>query len=253
MTFLVKPMAETRWQSIWAVIRAAHVCSPQPLGFLSRELDREQTRSLAANVARACGFPGLSMALLASVFRAGQQTGLAQPAGARLTTGIGLDLGLRGAGEPLFDNLSSVVPIVAQSDQLLCRRELTQALNAQLRDRLQRRIDLGVIALSDLFRHRRGIVGYAMSRLMRGGYSVWYAYFGSGDAIGDAFFDVPIEDFTSFGPCWPSIGLTVIASEFRQRMQLQCTYVAGGVSHLAAETFMDALVRDLDGGEREDS
>jgi hypothetical protein len=215
------------------------------LEFATRDLSVDDTHALGARVTAACGFPGLSMALLGSVFRTGQHLGLVRSQSARLTAGIGIELGLRSGDEILLQNLSSVMPVVALREQLHCRRALTQMLNAQMRERLERRIDLGVIELSRLFRRRRSFVRFMMKRLMNRGYSVWYAYFGSSDRIGARFFDVPIEDFRSFGPCWPSVGLTVIADQFRGRLQLHCTYVPQRIAPAQAEAFMDKLVDDL--------
>ncbi len=220
---------------------------PLTLRVATRILEAQDAAALTAQVTAACRFPGISMALLASVFRTGHQLGLVNCPEGRFTTGIGLELGLRTEQEALLQNLSSVVPLVAEPAQLTSRQELTRQLNGQLRERLQQRVDLGVIALSSNLRRRRGIVRFAMRRLMRTGYSVWYGYFGSPDGLGTDYLGVPIEDFCYFGPSWPAVGLTIIAHRFRERLQLHATYVPACLSENRAEAFMDALVEDLRG------
>jgi hypothetical protein len=222
-----------------------------PVQVATRTLDAAETRALAERVVDVCRFPGLSMPLLASLFRtlerflADRPSLLRQNGGRRLTVGIGLDLGLRSESGPLFQNLSSVIPIVQPRGELASQDQLARGLVQQLRERLEQRIDLGVVQLASLLRRHPRILQFAMRRLMRSGYSAWYAYFGSADGLGDRFCGAPIDDFRFVGPCWPSVGLTLVAHQFRGRLLLQATYVPACVGETTAEAFMDALVANL--------
>jgi hypothetical protein len=209
-----------------------------------REFDAAETRLLSRRVADECGFPGLSMPLLASVLRTLERL-VPHRAGSRFTVGIGLDLGLRGDRGPFFQNLSTVVPIVHERIHMASQSELARDLTRQLRERLEQRIDLGVVGLASLFRNQPRFLRFAMRQLMRHGYTAWYAYFGSADAVGESFCGVAIDDFQYVGPCWPSVGLTLVGNQFRGRLHLQGTYVPACLSPEAAEAFMDALVADL--------
>jgi hypothetical protein len=211
----------------------------------ANSLDADAAREISSSVAAACRFPALSMALLASVFRTGRQLGFSTEPQCRITTGIGLELGLRDDNGPLFQNLSSVVPLAARSTELDDREQLTRALNAQLRERLARHYDLGLVELGSAFRNIRRLVRYVTKRLMRTGYSVWYAYFGSTDGLGETFLGVPIRELRFTGPCWPSVGLTVIVNQYRGRLNLQITYLPACISHTDANAFMNALLEDL--------
>jgi hypothetical protein len=226
---------------------------PLPLRVVTRLIEPRDVAELTKRVMAACRFPGLSMALLASVFRAGSAVGLATPSGGCLSAGIGLELGLRTDGTPVLENLSSAVPLFVMPADLGSRQLLTQKLNGQLRERLRQRTDLGLITFSSLFQRRRGLMRLVTNKLMRSCHSVWYAYFGSSDGIGNRFMGLPIEDFCFFGPSWPAVGLTVIASQFRGTLQLHATYVPDCVSESRATAFMDYLVDDLRGWYRADS
>jgi len=209
-----------------------------------RVVDAAETRLLTRRVVDVCGFPGLSMPLLASVFRTLDRL-VPRRAGSRFTVGIGLDLGLRGDRGPLFQNLSTVVPIVHRRTHRTSQGDMARDLTRQLRDRLEQRVDLGVVQLAALFRSQPRFLRFAMRQLLRHGYTAWYAYFGSADAVGDSFCGVPIDDFRYVGPCWPSVGVTLVGNQFQGRLHLQATYVPACVPEETAEAFMDAIVADL--------
>src|SRR5262249_32377494 len=92
-------------------------------------------------------------------------------------------------------------------------------------------------------RHIRWVV----DAFLRYAFSLWYAYFGALDAIGDRFCGAPVADVFYVGPAWSPVGLTLLANQFRGRLLLQATYVPELVPPALAETFLDAVVSDLTG------
>lgn len=217
---------------------------PNKVRILAAELSADEVREITKSVVERCHVPGLSMALLASVLRAGQLTELADIANCRFTTGIGLELGLRSDDGPLFQNLSSVVPIVV-GQNVENKEQLTSELNSQLRDRLRQRIDFGVVELGALFYRQQRFMKFAMRRLMRYGYSVWFAHFGPSDPIGDQFLNASIQHIRFVGPSWPSAGITVITNQFAGRLNVQLTYTPACISDATAKSFLNAFLQDL--------
>jgi hypothetical protein len=111
-----------------------------------------------------------------------------------------------------------------------------------MRDHLAADIDLGILQLITTFARIPRRLEWAVGHTLAHGFSLWYGYFGSLDAIGREFLDVPVEDVSYFGPCWSPIGITLLAHEFRGRLVLQVTYLPKLVDDQDADRFL-ALVR----------
>jgi hypothetical protein len=219
---------------------------PAQVRFAVRRLDEGQTRALRDRVIRVCGFPSLSMALVASAFRVVAGLSPQRRAGSHnLIVGIGVDLGLRGEQGPIFQNLTSLLPLRARSEDLADRDGLLRQLTGQFRERLENRFDLGTLRAVGRLNRRPHQLRYLVEMTLRLGFSLWYAYFGSADGIGDRFAGAIIEDVYCTGPSWPPVGLTLLANQFRGRLGLQVTYVPASVSEALANAFLDEVIGDL--------
>jgi hypothetical protein len=219
------------------------------VAIISRCLGQNETRALQARVLKACGFPSLSMELLGSAFRAvGRLSPQRWPKGYyNLVAGIGLDLGLRSERGPIFQNLTSLVPIHARSEDLKeCDRDaLQRMLSQQVRQRLEGGTDLGMLQLVELFSRRPRQARWVIGLWLRVGFSLWYAYFGALEVVADRFCGTDIEDLYFAGPAWSPVGVTLLANQFRGRLLLQATYVPAAVPDALAHDFLDTVVRDL--------
>jgi hypothetical protein len=210
---------------------------------VTRSLDEDATRALEARVIQTTGLPNLSMALAGSAFRAiGRLTLQPGIEGRGFVAGIGVDLGLR--GRLTFQNFVSLVPISARQQELHDRDGLVRMLSRQLRERLAGDLDLGMLQQVALL-GRRPDGRWLIEHSLRHGFSLWYAYFGSLDAIGDSFCGAPVAQICYAGPAWPAVGLTLLANKFHGRFFLQATYALDSVSEALAHRFLDLVIADL--------
>jgi hypothetical protein len=218
---------------------------PVRVRIATRCLEQDATRDLLARVIQISGLPGLSMALAGSAFRAIGRLAPRNGAGGRgVLAGIGVDLGLRGRKGPIFQNLVSLVPVSARPEELEDRDSLVRMLNRQTRERLGADADLGMLQLVALL-GRRPDADWVIEHFLRHGFSLWYGYFGSLDAVGDSFCGTPIERVCYIGPAWPAVGLTLLVNQHRGRLLLQATYTPQSVPQALAERFLDDLIGDL--------
>jgi hypothetical protein len=218
-----------------------------PVRIASRRLEPDQTGALRSYALNTLGFPSLSVPLVGSVFRAiGRLAPRHGVGGDNVLAGIGVDLGLRGRRGPIFQNLVSLIPLHARPDDLRDRDGLVRMLGRQMREQLAGAADLGVVQQAALM-GRQPWHGshWLVDMVLRRGFSLWYAYFGSLDAAGDRFCGVPVEDVFYAGPCWPPVGLTLLVNQFRGRLLLQATYVPESVPDAVANEFLDEVVGDL--------
>jgi hypothetical protein len=212
---------------------------------VTRALDETETRDIEARIIQIAGFPNISMALAGSAFRAVGRLAL-HPGiqGQNFVAGIGVDLGLRGRRGLTFQNLVSLVPISARHQELHDRDGLIRMLSRQLRERLADDADLGMLQLVTGLGHRPD-GRWVIEHVLRNSFSLWYAYFGSLDAIGDSFCGVPVEQICYVGPAWPALGLTLLVNKSRGRLCLQATYIPESVPEALASRFLDLVIDDL--------
>jgi hypothetical protein len=187
------------------------------------------------------------MAVLGSVFRAMAPIASEHWAGGKnFMVGIGVDLGLRGKHGPIFRNLMSIVPMHVRLEDVEYRDEAVRLLSRELRDRLQLGADLGMLQWVTLMsRRRQPDTLWALEHGLRRGFSLWYAHFGSQDAIGREFCGAAIDDVNYVGPAWPGPGITLLINQFRGRLLFQATYLPDTISDSLASTFLDRLISDL--------
>jgi hypothetical protein len=227
---------------------ATVAAGPPSLQIAARSLSPSQWAALRARVVAICGYPSMSMAFLGSAFRAIAR--LVPPEKSRscqLTTGIGLGLNLRAPGALSLQNLTTVIPIQVQRDDVGDRDRLLRMLNDQMRQRLAEETDLGYLRLTSIFSRRPRHINWVARPLLNYGYSLWFAYFGSPDAAGGKLCGAAIENVTYTGPVWSSIGLNFLVSQYQDRLTMQATYDPRIVPPLLANEFLDLVQADLVG------
>lgn len=217
-----------------------------PLRIANRTVDPTATSAFQARVRAIGGTPGLSMALLASAFRALARVAAPNQKRARyFAAGIGIDLGLARGSTPVWQNMASMVPIVASPEELHDRDRLAGQLARQLRLRLATDMDLGTIEMARLITRRESQGRWAIELLLRYCESFWYGFFANVDSIGDHFCGAKIDRVFSAGICWAPVGLTLLANQYGGRLCIQATYLPHVVSEPLVNTFLDLLVDDL--------
>jgi hypothetical protein len=205
-------------------------------------LPAEAAAALREQAARLCGVPSPSMVILAAVFRAMHELIGPGAADRNFIAGIGLDLGLR-RGRPLLQNLLSIVPIVARSEELDDADALVAELTRQMRQRLKSQIDLGVVRLMVGFQRRPRHIEWVVQHLLRWTYSLWYAYFG--DAGLSRLGDTEIERISYVGPTWSPMGISLLANSFAGQLHFQATYDPELVSPPLAEKLVEQVRSNL--------
>lgn len=232
--------------------RAATLVGPGPepagparLQIATRTMQREETAALRARIIALCGFPSLSMAILASAFRAIGQLGPSSDRGGHFVAGIGVGLDLHAGETPVLGNLTSVIPIRAEREELDNRDALVRMLSAQMRERLATGIDLGALRVTTLFSRRPRYIQWVVEHLLRYGYSLWYAYFGPLDPAGEQLCGARIEEIFYTGPVWSSIGLTLLVNQYRGRLHFQATYDPRVAPPSLADAFLEFVCNDL--------
>jgi hypothetical protein len=221
---------------------------PARFGLAARTLGQAETRALQARVLSTCGYPSLSMALVGSAFRAvARMSPQRWAGGCNFLAGIGVDLGLRGKSPALFQNLVSLVPIHARSADLNDRDGLLRLLSRQFRERLEGDSDLGMLQLSSVLSRRPQQAQWVVDLVLRIGFSLWYAYFGSADGVGARFGGAAVENICFAGPSWSPVGLTLLVNQFGGRLSFQATYVPTSVPPSVADAFLDQVLGDLVG------
>jgi hypothetical protein len=216
------------------------------LQIATRSLDPDFVRALHDRSAKVCGLPNLSMAILASAFRTLGRLGPPERNADRsYVAGIGLDMKHRRHDRALLQNLISVVPIFARPAELADHDQLVRNLSGQIRERLRDKVDWGVLRLANAFQRKPRHIRWVMEHLTRWTYSLWYAYFGPLDAIGDRFCGVPIGNAYYIGPTWSPMGLSLLVNQFQGQMCFQATYDPELAGNDAGEAFLDLLLEEL--------
>jgi hypothetical protein len=210
-----------------------------------RAIEPAVTRAIHARSIGLCGLPSVSMSILASTFRAiRRHSPQSRNADRNYVAGVGLDLGLRRDGQTHVQNLGTIVPIMARPQELTDRDQLVRSLSRQMRDRLESRIDLGMLRLAHVFQRRPRHIRWVTDHMLRWSYSLWYAYFGSLDAIGTVG-NVAVERIQFVGPVWSPIGISLLANQYRGQLWLQLTFDPDLVTPPLATAFLDTLCSDL--------
>jgi hypothetical protein len=211
----------------------------------TRCLEEVDLRKLQRTLSALGTVPSLSMAVLASVFRAiSRQTYSQDAKRGQFVAGIGVDLGLRGRKDLTLQNLMSLVPVRAGPEELDDRVALVRMLNRQFRERLEQDVDLGVLRTISLFGRRPRQARWGLDLFLRYGFSLWYAYFGN-TPVSNQFCDVEIENVFFTSPAWWPNGMTLLVNQFRGRLLFQTTTLPEIIPDSLAGEFLDQLIADL--------
>jgi hypothetical protein len=212
-----------------------------------RELDEQQTEAFTKRTKRICGFPSLSMAVLAGVVRAilrhtphtlGDKSAVIIPVGTNL----------RGRAEwgPIFHNLCSLLPMFVRPEEAQDWGGLVQMLNRQMRERLSSNVDLALLQwgwwLRKVLRLQRRIGWDLMF-----GQGVDFGYMGVLAAKGERFCGVPIARVFPVAQIYSPPALSMAPSICGGRLLLPALYVADTVPEARIQAFLDTLVADLVG------
>lgn len=218
---------------------------PVTFGLVTGCLEAEPVRKLSAQVVQSAGVPCLSLAVLASVYRTIARLAGPGATGRYFNTGLGVDLGLCRTAGPALQNLTTLVPLRLNRDEMGERDVITRLLNGRLRDQLAHDMDLGVLRLATCFGRRQRQGRWSMELLARYCQSLHYGFFSPPRGLRPTFAGVPVEQFYSAGSAWPPSGLTLIVNQFQGRMHFQVTHVPECVSPSLAQEFLDGVLADL--------
>jgi len=117
----------------------------------------------------------------------------------------------------------SLLPIRAPLQELHDRDNLARLLSRQMRQRLAEECDLGLLQSLWVLSKRPQQARWLLDIPLKIGFSLWYAYFGALDEIGERFRRRTVERVFYTGPSWPPLGITLLANQFRGRLLLQAT------------------------------
>jgi hypothetical protein len=113
-----------------------------------------------------------------------------------------------------------------------------------MRDRLEKRVDLGILRLAHVFQRRPRHIRWVTDHMLRWCYSLWYGYFGSLDAI-QSLAGAPVEHCSYVGPTWAPLGLALLANQYGGRLHLQMTYDPELVAPPLADHWLHCVQSDL--------
>jgi hypothetical protein len=210
-----------------------------------RELDEAQTERFMKRIVQLCGFRGVSIAVLSSVFRAILRH-TPRPTSDRSALFIYLGTNLRVPKDrgPIFHNLSSVLPLLVRPDEMSEREKLIRLLNRQMRERMGENSDLAFLQwawwLRNLPRLQRRPAQEVYFRQC-----VNYGYMGVLAEKGDTFCGAPIDRIFPVAQMYSPPALSVAPSLCGGRLILPVLYVADTVPEQRIQHFLDTLVTDL--------
>jgi hypothetical protein len=137
------------------------------------------------------------------------------------------------------------VPIFARRGELGSQADLIRMLSQQMRERVESKIDVGVLSLVRTFQRRPKHLRMVLEHLIRRGHSLWYAYFGATDLRGGMLLGREVETIRYIGPTWAPMGISLLANQFRGRLLFQATYDPELVPDEMADRFLDTVWADL--------
>jgi hypothetical protein len=224
----------------------ARTAGPVEYRFTTRIVSQRDLETVECRMRRAAALPSMSIVLLASVFQSFRKLRAPEQAeNGNFIVGLGVEFGRRDKAQAVFQSLASIVPVRARMEQLADRDELVSVLAGELRHRLHRDIDLGTVQLASMFQNWPRLTKWAVSRVFRFGYSLWYAYFGTQDHPSQEFCGAPISDIYYAASTWSPFGITLIANQSRGRLILNATYLPELIADSTANEFLDSIVAGL--------
>ena len=225
-----------------------------PLALLARSLDPDQTSRLDQRVRAVCGFSNLTPAVLASTFRAVSRLSRhPQPAGVRFQTDVPLNLRKPGTSHPIFRNFMSFIQLGARFDQLGDRDDLTRLLNADMRNQLRRKMDLGNLQMMKLMSgHARTLGAHVKKRMKDHPLTLPFGFLGN-TALGlERFCNRSVTAVHTFNTAISPPGVTLQVNQCHgaglssaRILNLMLTYVSSVIPDALAHEFLEEIATDL--------
>ncbi len=220
--------------------------APTRLRILTQVLGQDETTELRNQTVALCGYPSLSMSVLASAFRAVDRLGSPNDDSHDFVATLGIPLRINRHHQLVFHNLTSIVPIRLASDGVGDRQRAVRLLSRQLQELLHSNIDLGVLESIGILGRRFHHLDWILRHILLHSCSLWYAHFGSLDALGDILFGQQVETaYFAGGPVWPTTGLSLLVNQYRGRTHFQATFDPQLISDSSARNFLAFLLSDL--------
>lgn len=218
-----------------------------PFGILVRTIDEAAAARLTDRVKQVCGFPNLTPAVAASIFRA-----ISRCTPHRTTdrtvyqTDCPLNLRPPGAREPMFRNFMSFVQLSARQGDLVDRDEATRRLSAQMRDQLRRGIDLGNLQMMAVMcRFAPLLRSHIITRMKRRPFTLGFGYLGPVIKELTRFCGQDVENVFTFNTALSPPGVTMQVNQFAGRINLMLSYISSAVPDALAQRLLDEVVNDL--------
>jgi hypothetical protein len=208
-------------------------------------LDEAQTRAFVDRVKRVCGFPNVSLALMASCFRAlHAAAGSPQDSNRSVATGVGYSLRSEGRGGTMFRWFGTEMILAADLDQLQDRDALLRSLVQDMRSRLRQGYDLGSLQMARIGSRHVERVRRAFIRRMKE-LSFAYGYFRPSSEGERTLCGASVERVHHVIMPWSPPGLTVSATTCHGRLEILVATCVESVPEPTARTFLDRLIADL--------
>jgi len=212
------------------------------------QLDESQTAAAVQRVRRLCGFPNLSPAVLAAVFRSLDALGPGvRDNKLRFRTDIPLNLRPPGSSEPLFRNFMSFIKMGCTRADLNDADELVRKLNANMRDEIRRGIDLGGLEMIDAVAPFSWLVKPTLRRSAGKVPSLGFGFLGPVLPELRTLLDVEIDWLYTMNMAVSPPGITLQAHQFGPRLNLVLTYIDAAVNEAEARQFCQHVADELVG------
>jgi hypothetical protein len=218
-----------------------------PLALMSRTLDPDQTSRVNRRVRELCGFSNLTPAVLASTFRAVSRLSR-HPKSSRdmFQTDIPLNLRKPGTRHPIFRNLMSFIQLGARHDQLADRNELTRFLNADMRNQLRRKMDLGNLQMMKIMSGRARALGTHIRKRMKDHpLTLPFGFLGQVSPGLERLCNQKVQAIHTFNTAISPPGVTLQANQCFGCLNLMLSYISSVIPDAMAGQFLDEVASDL--------
>jgi hypothetical protein len=220
-----------------------------------REIPADALAATAARTAKSCGYPAISLGLLASILRAIDALAPRTPhARDHFLVHVGMDLRPQIAGNrvdpdrplPLsLGNIATVIPVTARRTDMTDRDAFVRFLARQFRDRVRRGWDVALVQLMTVYTRWMWVARRLTRALFRRSQSLNYGCFHSTLPAGATLATVPIVAMYHLSSAPAPPGLALIATRFQRRMILAATHDPAVVPRERADALLDQLIADF--------
>jgi hypothetical protein len=221
----------------------------RPFAVAVRTLDASATTRLTDQVKRVCGFPNLTPAVAASIFRAISRCTPHQTNNRTVyQTDCPLNLRSPGTRDPMFCNFMSFISLNARQLELADRDMATRRLSAQMGDQLRRGIDLGNLQMmAVLCRFAPLLRSHIITRMKRRPFTLGFGFLGPVVKELTRFCGQEVENVYTFNTALSPPGITIQVNQFAGRTNLMLSYISAAVPDELAIRLLNEIVDDLCG------